>query len=146
MITAVDSSVLLDVFTADATFGARSREALRRCMREGRLVVCDAVIAEVGSAFPDTATAKQALSGLAVEHEPAGADAAWLAAEVFRAWRAQGGKRTRIVADFLVGAHACRHAERLLTRDRGFHRSFFPNLVVLDPSCDTAGADPPRAS
>jgi predicted nucleic acid-binding protein len=43
MITAVDSNVLLDVFSADPTFGRASREALRRCLAEGRLIACDVV-------------------------------------------------------------------------------------------------------
>jgi hypothetical protein len=42
MLTAVDTSVLLDVFGADATFGPRSRDALKRCLAEGGLVACDA--------------------------------------------------------------------------------------------------------
>lgn len=33
MTTAADSSVLLDVFTSDAVFGPRSKEALRICWR-----------------------------------------------------------------------------------------------------------------
>jgi hypothetical protein len=39
-----------------------------------------------------------------------------------------------VIADFLVGAHALEQADRLLTRDRGFHRSAFGGLVIVDPS------------
>lgn len=54
-----------------------------------------------------------------------------------RAWwayRRRGGKRERVVADFLIGAHALARADRLLTRDRGFYRKDFAGLTVLDPS------------
>jgi hypothetical protein len=44
-----------------------------------------------------------------------------------------------VVADFLIGAHAQLHAERLLTRDRGFYRACFSGLKVLDPAA-TASA------
>lgn len=47
MITAVDSSVLLDVLAADATYGVASEAALRRASAEGALIVCEAVLAEI---------------------------------------------------------------------------------------------------
>jgi len=40
---------------------------------------------------------------------------------------------TRIVADFLIGAHAALSADRLLARDRGYYRDYFKGLVVLPP-------------
>jgi hypothetical protein len=45
-----------------------------------------------------------------------------------------GGTRERVISGFLIGAHAQMHTERLLTRDRGFYRSCFRELSVLDPA------------
>lgn len=134
MITAVDTSVLLDVFGADPRFGAASRALLSRCLHEGRVIACEAVLAEVASAFPDTRAAQEALQRLPVSYEPLSETAALHAGEVFAAYRARGGSRERVVADFLIGSHALHHADRLLTRDRSFHRTHFAGLTVLDPT------------
>lgn len=142
MITAVDTSVLIDVFGADAAFGEASRRALRRARREGALVVGDVVLAEVASVFPSATEAAAVLDRLEVGYVPTSAAAAHRAGDAWRSFRAAGGPRTRLVADFLVGAHALEHADRLLTRDRGFYRTSFRELAILDPS--TAAATDPR--
>jgi predicted nucleic acid-binding protein len=134
MITAIDTSVLLDVFKADATFGPRSKDALRRCIREGRVVACEVVFAEVSCAFATGNKARESMRNLGIEFEPISLDAAILAGEAFRAYRARGGRRERVIADFLIGAHAQDQSYRLLTRDRGFHRAYFTALSVLEPS------------
>lgn len=51
-------------------------------------------------------------------------------------YRKSGGSRERVIADFMIGAHALANADRLLTRDRGFYRKYFKQLRVLDPSSD----------
>ena len=134
MITAIDTSVLLDVFGADPTFGLRSKEALRSCIAEGRLVACEVVWAEIAGFFPSPDAAQEAMNRLGVEFNPISLEAALTASRVWRVYRSQGGQRERVVADFLIGAHALSQAERLLTRDRGFYRTYFTRLRVLDPT------------
>jgi hypothetical protein len=45
-----------------------------------------------------------------------------------------------VIADFLIGAHAFEQADRLLTRERGFHRMAFDGLVIVDPSASGVGS------
>lgn len=133
MITALDTSILLDVFFDDPNFGQASADALRQCLREGALQVCPVVWAEVRAAFEDEAAFRQTLTTLGVGYAEFSAETASLGGEIWQAYRRAGGKRDRIMADFLIGAHALRQCDRLLTRDGGFFRGYFADLTVLSP-------------
>jgi predicted nucleic acid-binding protein len=134
VITAVDSNVLLDVLGADPAFGPASANALRTAIREGRLVACEVVWAEVAGSFVSSAAAREALELLNLEFSALTVEGALEAGIAWRAYRQRGGARMRVAADFLIGAHALCQADQLLSRDCGFYRSYFKRLPILDPS------------
>jgi len=134
MITAVDTSVLLDIFFDEPEFRHLSVVTLRACLAEGPVVACDVVWAEVRAVFQDDAAATGALARVPVTYSAIDAPAASRAGAAWGVYRRAGGRRERVIADFLVGAHAVEQADRLLTRNRGFHRMAFADLSIVDPS------------
>lgn len=134
MITAVDTSVLLDIFGADPQFGERSADALRGCIAQGSVIACEIVWAETSASFPEPAEAEAALARLRIDYSPLDSPTALATGQAWRTYRHAGGTRERVIADFLIGAHALANSDRLLTRDRGFYRQNFKQLRVLDPS------------
>lgn len=134
MITAIDTNVLLDIFGSDSTFGPRSKAAIRSCIAEGSLIACEVVWAETASFFPSVDAAQAAMNRLGVEFSSITQATALAAGTFWKKYRERGGQRDRVVADFLIGAHASLQADRLLTRDRGFYRTYFSSLQVLDVS------------
>ena len=133
MITAVDTSVLIDVFGADSRFGAMSADALRRCLNEGAVVACMVVWSETRVAFVSDDAFQRAMRALGIAFSAAFEPSATLAGAICKKYRAAGGKRDRVIADFLIGAHAATQCDRLLTRDRGYYKKYFTGLVVLEP-------------
>ncbi|HZV74146.1 MAG TPA: type II toxin-antitoxin system VapC family toxin [Conexibacter sp.] len=134
MITAVDTNVLLDVLTADPTFGPASRTALQAAIQTGALIASEVVWAETSAWFRSEEETAHALDRLRVRLVPMDVPAAFAAGTAWGAYRRRGGRRDRMIADFLVGAHAEANADRLLTRDYGFYRARFRGLKIVDPT------------
>ena len=159
MITAVDTNVLLDVLLADERFLESSIKSLEEASREGDLIICEAVMAELASAFIRSGREESELfsflSDLGIELVPSGAEVAIRAAEAWSEYVSRRGAgvicpgcgevfdvrcpscgrsirwRQHVITDFLIGAHASVHAGRLLTREGGYYRSYFPELEVV---------------
>jgi len=71
---------------------------------------------------------------LGVHLDPLSQKSAALAGRLWReARKASGSSRNRVVADFLIGAHALEQADALLTRDHRFYRKHFKGLRVISP-------------
>ncbi len=129
MITAVDTSVLLDVFRGDTRHGPESQQRLREAYDTGAVIICDIVYAELVPAFDDRAVLDGALRQINVSHSPITTTVAYEAGLRWQRYRRAGGPRQRIITDFLIGAHALAAAEAFLTRDRGFYTTYYPELM-----------------
>ena len=134
MISALDSSVILDVLTADVRFADTSEALVKKARSQGKLVICECVLAEVRPALESDDAMRRLMEDWELCFVPSSEESALLAGKLFASHLKRGGKAGRVAADFLVGAHAILHADRLLARDRGYLRDYFGTLQVLDPS------------
>lgn len=154
MITAVDTNVLLDVLIPDAPYGDQSERALAQAVRAGALVISEPVYAELAAHFPSRVDLDRFLRDTGIRLEPSGAEGlhgagrAWVeylqrrpatlacpqcgATQEVRCNRCGASIQSRqhVVADFIIGAHALVHGDRLLTRDRGYYTTYFPDLTL----------------
>jgi predicted nucleic acid-binding protein len=133
LITAVDSNVLIDVFLDDKLFGRSSAQALRNCIEDGAVVISGIVFVETMPLFGSAEEFDKTLSALNITPVGISIKTFVNAASAWKEYRQHGGKRERMVADFLIAAHALTECDRLLTRDRGFYRKYFKKLAVVEP-------------
>ena len=92
------------------------------------VLVCDVVYAELVPSFRSRAELEEVLHGLDLNISPIDTDVAYEAGRRWGSYRRAVGPRSRILADFLIGAHALLKARLFLSRDDGFYQTYFPEL------------------
>jgi predicted nucleic acid-binding protein len=137
MTTAIDTNVVIALWDKEVALSSAAQAALEAAFKRGTLVVAAPVFCElvaapgrtevfVDSFFEDT--------GIAVDWELE--ESVWrLAGRAFQSYAERRRKQRdagtrRILADFLIGAHAQTRGYRLLTLDEHLYRAAFPRLTI----------------
>ncbi len=129
----VDSNVLLDVITDDATWGDWSAEQLEKLGNEAVLIVNPLIYAEVSVGFESIEVLERVMADDLFHRESLPWEAAFLAGKAFLTYRKRRGTRRSPLPDFYIGAHAAIRDYRLLTRDSSRYETYFPSLDVVAP-------------
>ena len=140
MITAIDTNIFVALWEVDTALSTAAQSALDTALRDGGLVVCPAVFSELMAAPGRDETFVNTFfrdTGIRVEWNLEErvwrtAGAAFQTYSVRRKKQYDPGPR-RILADFLIGAHAFHVTRRLLTLDDRFYSAAFPSLTILVP-------------
>lgn len=131
--TLVDSNVLIDVWGPRGASTDWSSAALAACSAVGPLLINTIVWSELAPAA-DEETVLETISGeLGIGQEMLPWSAAFLAGQTHSRYRRAGGGRERTLPDFLIGAHAAVTGHRILTRDPGRYRTYFPDIELFAP-------------
>lgn len=142
MTTAIDTNVLQALWSGTPPIIASAQAALRTARQRGALVISAVVYAElVASPWNDATTIETFFNASRIRVD-------WLlerdiwrtAADAYRSYSERRRKQERnegprrILADFLIGAHALHHTTALITFDQGIYRAAFPSLTIVVPS------------
>jgi predicted nucleic acid-binding protein len=137
MTTAIDTNVIVALWGKDDTLNSAAESGLNTALRRGGLVISAPVFAELmacpgrSEAFLDSFLRD---TGIRVDWELD--EAVWRrAGSAFQNYAARrrkhrGPEPRRILADFLIGAHALERRYWLLTLDDRLYRLAFPGLRV----------------
>ena len=131
-VTAVDTNILIDIFSQDATYWQSSYEALERASEAGAVIVAPVVVAEVASSATSTDDAARSLSFLDELLIDMSRDQLIQAGLLWRDGSRDRARRS--LPDYLIAVHAASNADRLLTRDKEFEKLKVPGLRVVEPS------------
>jgi|SRR3989442_11255257 len=128
MTTAIDTNILVALWNEDDSLNTLARSALDAALGRGGLVIAAPVFAELlaapsrNEAFLDSFCRE---TGIAVDWNLG--EAVWRTAG--RAFQRSGQRR--LLADFLIGAHAVENGFRLLTMDHHLYRAAFSRLSIV---------------
>lgn len=131
--TLVDTNVAVDVLTADPVWLDWSVEALRSVRDSGPALVNEVTYAELAARYETEGTLNGDLRDLGVTLERIPQAGLFLAGRAFATYRASGGPRTSLLADFFIGAHAEAAGLPILTRDPRRYRTYFPGVPLITP-------------
>jgi predicted nucleic acid-binding protein len=135
--TALDTNVLSALWNENDALNRLATKVLQEVQRKDQMVICGVVFAELmaaagrAEAFVDRFCEE---AGIVVEWELR--EKVWRRAGIaFQGYTArrkkQGGAGPRrLLADFLIGAHAAENGYKLLTADAGLYKASFPRLAL----------------
>jgi predicted nucleic acid-binding protein len=154
VITAIDTNILLDILIPDEEFMQSSKSLLDNYAEKGQLIICEVVYAELASQFHSEKTLKDFFADTHIRLMYSNETSLFLAADRWKAYTinrkdslrcTKCGQsipvicpsckntilfRQHIISDFIIGAHAFIYADLLLTRDRGFYKTYFKDLKI----------------
>ena len=129
----VDTNVLVDVLENDPDWADWSIGQLRAQSQIHPLAINPVIYAELSLTFSTVEALDDTLDklGLAIMELPR--PALFLAGKAFVRYRRAGGKKSNVLADFFIGAHAAVIGCPLLTRDTKRYQRYFPSVKLMAP-------------
>jgi len=129
----VDTNVLVDVLEDDPDWAGWSICRLRAQAQIHELAINPFIYAELSLTFASVEELDRAVRDLALEMLELPRPALFLAGKAFAKYRRAGGRKSNVLADFFIGAHAAVLGCGILTRDPRRYRSYFRTVPLITP-------------
>lgn len=129
----VDTNVLVDVLEDDPRWADWSIGQLRAQSKIHPLLINPIIYAELSLTFSRVEALDQTIESMGLILKELPRPALFLAGKAFALYRRKGGKKSNVLADFFVAAHAAVLGCPLLTRDAQRYRSYFPSIELITP-------------
>ena len=150
MISAIDTNILLDILIPDKKYAESSKNLIEKFNEKGKLQICEIVYSELASQFPLSEELELFLQDTGINLVPSNRKSLAVAGERWKEYAAGRSQslqcavcprcsniitcRQHVISDFIIGANALTFADLLLSRDRGYYKTYFKDLVVKDNS------------
>ncbi len=158
MAIAIDTNILYDILLPDPEYKESSLSLIIHYSKTERLIISEIVYGELASQFEEIELLNSFLHDSNIYLENTTSEGLWIAAKAWKKYTNSRDKevlqcnncgnyqhvicqkcgrnittRQHIISDFIIAGHAIDKAKKLITRDRGFYRSYFKDLKVENP-------------
>ena len=130
----VDTNVLLDLVTDDPLWAEWSQQQLDLGSAQDQLAINEIVYAELSIGYTRMEQLDAMIRGAGLVSAAMPRPALFLAGKAFQRYRSAGGRKTGVLPDFFVGAHAVIADAALITRDAARYRTYFPGIMLIAPN------------
>jgi predicted nucleic acid-binding protein len=129
----VDTNVLVDVLEDDPDWAEWSIGQLRAQAQVHELVINPVIYAELSLAFATVEALDAVIDQMGLRLAEVPRPALFLAGQAFLRYQRAGGRKSNVLSDFFIGAHAAVARCPLLTRDVQRYRAYFPTVDIIAP-------------
>ncbi len=129
----VDSNVWIDLIERDARWMDWSLAQLQLARADKLVAINPVIYAELAPAYDSAQELATFIRESKAQMKAFSAECAYTAGRAFLQYRQQKGTKTGVLADFFIGAQAQTEGWRLLTRDAGRYKTYFPRVKLICP-------------
>ena len=130
----VDSNVILDVITCDKNWYEWSATKLIDLSKDNVIFINQIIYSEISMKYSKIEELNHVIKEANIKYESLPLEAAFLAGKCFIEYKKRDGKKSSILPDFYIGAHAAITKRPLITRDKGRYGTYFNNLEIISPN------------